>query len=911
MALAPGTTLGHYTVTSLLGEGGMGQVWEATDTQLNRQVALKILPDAFADDPDRLVRFQREAQILASLNHPNIAAIHGIEEANGTRALVLELVEGPTLADRIAQGAIPIKDALPIATQIAEALEAAHEAGVIHRDLKPANVKVKDDGTVKVLDFGLAKALDATPEGDPSQSPTLTAAATQIGVIMGTAAYMSPEQARGKPVDKRADIWAFGVVLLEMLTGRKVFEGEDVSMTLSGVLQREPDWSHLPSTVSPSLLVFLHRCLDKDPKQRVGDIRDVRLALEGAFEAGPHGPAVATESRSRLWGRPALFALGAASVAAAIAGTTVWMMVEPSAPLLVARSRFLLPADQQFTSAFSQVVDVSPDGAQLVYSANQQLFLRTISELEARPIAGTEGGLGFLAGTSTPLFSPDGQFIVYYDGAFRKIGTDGGTAVTLSQGDPPWGMSWSEDWIVFGQAANGVMRVSANGGTPEQLVTVGSDELAAHPQMLPGTEVVLFTLASAQATGQDRWDTARIVAQTLDSDERKTIVEGGSHARYLATGHLVYALGGTLFAVPFDDRRLEVTGGAVPVVEGVRRSSNFGLATGAAFYGVSSTGSLVFVPGGDPASSERRVLMVPREGDTEPLSLPPDAYRSLRISPDDQRIAFHTEDGQEANIWVYDLAGDRAAQRLTFEGWNRFPIWSGDGQRVVFQSDREGDRALYWQPADGAGLAERLTEPEQGAAHVPESWSPVEDRFSYSEMAQGVVSLWTFSMSDAQTTRFGDAQSIAPFNAEFSPDGNWLAYTLRSGTGANVYVEPFPATGAKYQITTENGHHPVWLPDGPGLSYRIGNSVQVAVSVNTTPSFSFGNPVSAVTAGLPPVEAFTSRSYDVTRDGSAFLAVAPDADVSEAQPPGQVGASQEIRIVLNWFEELKRLVPTN
>ena len=323
----------------------------------------------------------------------------------------------------------------------------------------------------------------------------------------------------------------------------------------------------------------------------------------------------------------------------------------------------------------------SPDGAQLVYAANQQLFLRTISELEARPIAGTEGGLGFLVGTTTPVFSPDGQFIAYYDGAFKKIGTGGGTAV-------------------------------------------------------------------------------------------KTIVEGGSHARYLATGHLVYALGGTLFAVPFDDRRLEVTGGAVPVVEGVRRSSNFGLGTGAAFYGVSSTGSLVFVPGGNPALLERRFLMVPREGDAESLSLPPDAYRSLRISPDDQRIAFHTEDGQEANIWVYDLAGDRAAQRLTFEGWNRFPIWSGDGQRVVFQSDREGDRALYWQPADGAGPAERLTEPGQGAAHVPESWSPVEDRFSYSEMAQGVVSLWTFSMSDAQATRFGDAQSIAPFNSEFSPDGN-------------------------------------------------------------------------------------------------------------------------------------------
>ena len=440
MPLNVGTRLGHYDVTALLGEGGMGQVWQATDTQLNRQVALKILPDAFAADPDRLARFTREAQILASLNHPNIAAIYGIEEAEGTRALVLELVEGPTVADRISKGPIPLDEALPIAKQIAEALEAAHEAGVIHRDLKPASIKVREDGTVKVLDFGLAKALDPDPDVDPSLSPTLTAAATQMGVIMGTAAYMSPEQARGKPVDKRADIWAFGVVLLEMLTARKVFEGEDVSMTLSGVLQREPDWSHLPSAVSPSLLVFLHRCLDKDPKQRVGDIRDVRLAMEGAFET----PASPSESLPPTGSRR-LAPLVTFVAGALLAGGAFWALTgsQPTAPGRVIRY-VVGPPDGHSIGPTSEEA-LSPDGHRLVYSATdagglQRLFLLERDEVEAVPLAGTTGAIA-------PFFSPDGEWVGFGAGnALKTLSLAGGTAKTLATGDSiVLGAAWGPD----------------------------------------------------------------------------------------------------------------------------------------------------------------------------------------------------------------------------------------------------------------------------------------------------------------------------------------------------------------------------------------------------------------------------------------------------------------------------------
>ena len=482
MALNPGTRLGHYDVTSLLGEGGMGQVWQATDTQLGRQVALKILPDAFASDPDRLARFTREAQVLASLNHPNIAAIHGIEEdeVEGRRALVLELVEGPTLADRIAQGAIPIEDALPIAKQIAEALEAAHEAGVIHRDLKPANIKVREDGTVKVLDFGLAKALDPSPEGDPSQSPTLTAAATQMGVILGTAAYMSPEQARGKPVDKRTDIWAFGVVLYEMLSGARPFRGEDVSLTLASVMKSDVNVATLPTDVPPAVRTVLHRCLEKDPRQRMRDIGDVQLAMAGRFETTlTASPTLVEAPRPKVWQRPAP-ALAAGLLVAVLTGLVVWGL-RPGDARDVTRFAYDLPPGHQLRNSSRGVLAVSPDGRRFVYNTVEGLYVQSMDALEAILLPGTEGPL------RAPFFAPDGQSIGYdtSPGQLRRLALSGGAPIVIGDVAGLTSANWEADGTILFAERAGVMRVSANGGAPELVIPAAEGEQLDAPRLLP------------------------------------------------------------------------------------------------------------------------------------------------------------------------------------------------------------------------------------------------------------------------------------------------------------------------------------------------------------------------------------------------------------------------------------------
>ena len=560
MALSVGSTIAHYEVTALIGEGGMGEVWEATDTKLNRQVALKILPEAFATDPDRLARFQREAQVLASLNHPGIAAIYGIEETDNTRALVLELVEGPTLADRITQGSIPIEEALPIAKQIAEALEAAHEAGVIHRDLKPANIKVRDDGTVKVLDFGLAKALVGEGQtADLSQTATVTAAGTRAGVILGTAAYMSPEQASGKPLDRRTDVWAFGCVFYEMLTARQAFPGDSLSEVIAGVIKSEPDWDILPSQVAPLLRSFLRRCLAKEPKQRIRDIGDVSLALEGAFETdGWQTAESAAVPQLAVWRR----ALPVA-VALVVGGFGMWVLMrsppEPRAPVV----RFSIPlaTDDTFSYSGRHVLAVSPAGTHVVYTVNGGLSLRPVDRLQATPVSGTE------AEARSPFFSPDGQQIGFYAaGQLQRVSISGGASVTLAEADNPWGASWgADDSILYGQGPQGIWRVPATGGAPEQVISVEDGEEAHGPHLLPGGQWVLFTWRPAGAS----WDQARIVLHSLASDERIMLIDGGRDARYVPTGHLVYGLDGALLAVPFDLATRQVTGGAVPLVDGV------------------------------------------------------------------------------------------------------------------------------------------------------------------------------------------------------------------------------------------------------------------------------------------------------------------------------------------------------
>ena len=550
----------------------MGEVYRARDAKLNRDVALKVLPELFARDPDRLARFKREAQVLASLNHPNIAAIYGLEETNGVQALVLELVEGPTLADRIAHGPIPVDEALPIARQIAEALEAAHEQGIIHRDLKPANIKLRPDGTVKVLDFGLAKALEpgAAAGGDVTASPTITSPAmTQMGVILGTAAYMSPEQAKGRQADKRSDVWAFGAVLYEMLSGQRAFKGDDIADMIAAVLRQDVDWTALPASTPAPVRRLIARCLDRDVRQRLRDIGEARIVLDDPFAPASGGPAAPVLApHAPLWRRAIPLVL-CAIVAGALAGTAAWYL-KPSAPRTVSRFRFTLPQGLSFTGLARRAIAISPDGTQMVYVANGRLYLRSMSEPDAKAIQGTEG----YQAVANPVFSPDGRSVAFHataDQTLKKIAVTGGAAVTICAANIPFGMSWGSGDIVFSAGSQSIMRVSSDGGTPEVIVGLKAGEVAENPQMLPGGQHVLFTLATG--TALNRWDTADIVVQSVASAERKTLIAGGSDAHYLPTGHLVYAVRGSVFAVPFDVQRLEV---GSPVPSGPRCHASVG-----------------------------------------------------------------------------------------------------------------------------------------------------------------------------------------------------------------------------------------------------------------------------------------------------------------------------------------------
>jgi serine/threonine-protein kinase len=922
VSLGPGARLGPYEITAQIGVGGMGEVYEATDTNLKRAVAIKVLPGAVASDAERLARFQREAEVLASLNHPNIASIYGLERSDGATALVMELVKGETLADRIARGPIPLSEALPIARQIAEALEAAHEQGIIHRDLKPANIKVRSDGTVKVLDFGLAKASEPTSglSSSLSLSPTITSPAmTQMGVILGTAAYMSPEQAKGRAADKRSDVWAFGCVLFEMLAGRPAFDGEDVTDVIASVVRAEPSWSALPPDVPPLVRALLQRCLEKDRKRRVADISAVIFAIS---EHAVTSLSVAPVSISAVATRPVLrqalpflvTALVAALAAGALTAASVWFFGLRAPMPTVSRFTVSLPAGEQFAAPAFSVVAISPDGTQIVYAANQRLFLRSMSLLTPRLIAGTERTSGFAGG---PFFSPDGRFVAFWEGTtpstftLKKIDVNGGVAVPICQTPTSFGGSWgSDDTIVFGQQ-KGIMRVSANGGQPELIVEAKRGETVLGPQVLPGGRSILFTLARdivspTAASSVERWDKALIVVQSLTSGARKTVVDGGSDARYVESGHLVYAVGDALFAVPFDLNREEVTGPSVPVLDGVRRGAFAQVESGVAQFSVSKTGSLVYAPAQVGAeTTQRDLVIINRKGDAESLRLPRRGYESPRVSPKGNELAFATSDTTEANVWIYELAGTRSPRQLTFEGRNRYPIWTADGQRVAFQSDRDGDLGVFWQRADGTTAAERLTKAETGAAHIPRAWSPdgrtllvaVTQDFNFAK------SLFAFSVADRKVTPVVEAtQSTDPADATFSSDGRWIAYS----SDAQIFVQPFPAMSAKYSIPTR-AVHPIWSRDGNELYFEaLGpRGLLNVLNVTTQPIFAFGNPVTVPTG---PVQlGFTSleRQYDVMPNGRGLVA-ALNVRQSESEAP----LVTQIQVVLNWAEELKRLAPT-
>jgi len=949
MPVAAGSRLGPYEVVSPLGAGGMGEVWRARDTKLNREVALKILPEAFALDADRLARFKREAQVLAALNHPHIGAIYGFEESNGIHALVLELVDGPTLADRIAHGPIPLDDALPIAKQIAEALEAAHEQGIIHRDLKPANVKLRADGTVKVLDFGLAKLIEADaggsrpPGGAMTQSPTITTPAmTMAGMIFGTAAYMSPEQARGRRVDRRADIWAFGCVLFEMLAGKRVFDGEDVTEVIAAVVKSEPDWEALPGSVSGQVRLLLKRCLEKDPRMRIGEIGTVRFLLSETIPAlVMTASAVEADQRAIAPHRRLRRIVGTGIVWLAIVGIAVFVTRALSrrddrAPQLV-RFAMVPPAAQPLSiSGFDPDVAISPDGSHIVYRAIDRtaittanrlshLVVRAIGELDARPLPDT-------AGARFPFVSPDGRWVGFFLGAeLKRVPISGGPPTTVCRlSRNPRGGSWGpDDTIVFAtdDPATGLIRVPAGGGDQKVLTkpNVARGEDHWFPSFLPDGRAVLFTIVLADRMAIENRQVAIV---DLKTGESKVLIPGASAATYTDSGHLIFAGATSLRAVPFDASRREVLGDQTPVSE----QPLVGGTIGGADFAISRSGTLVYIPGTVASEVRRSLVWVDRRGREEPIAAPLRAYTLLRLSPDGTRVALDIRD-QQNDIWVWDLARQTLTPLTFSPAADRNPVWTPDSRRIIFASTRDGALHLYWQAADGTGSVERLTTPTDGAGAgfflLPMAVSGDGDGMRVLLNRGGDLAVLTIKASGVSASRphaGGEkpAQGVAspspaaessrttkvlfetPFtedNAEISPDGRWLAYQSNESNPSQVYVRPFPnVDDGRWQVSTTGGVKPAWARNGRELFYVAPDHEFMAVPVMpATTTFLWGNPVKLFDA--PYYYSAVNRTYDIGADGR-FLMI---NDATPKDPSTTTPAS--LMVVLNWTEELKQRLP--
>jgi eukaryotic-like serine/threonine-protein kinase len=890
-----GRRIGSFVVGERIGSGGMGDVYRASDTRLGRDVAIKVLPPAFSSDAERVVRFEREARVLAALDHPHIATIHGVEDADGVHALVLALVEGETLADRLAAGAISLGDALQYARQIADALETAHDRGIVHRDLKPGNIKVTPEGAIKVLDFGLAMTVPVLFDRSHGDGRTPPVQVTREGTLIGSVAYMSPEQAAGRPIDKRADVWAFGCVLFEMVTGQRAFPGDAAVEVLGAIMSAEPDWRQVPDSVPAPIRRLLRRCLEKDLERRLPHLGVARLEIDDVFQSG-NMPAPGRARQRWLWG------LAGVAVAGTIAALMLWpagsraptgptpQVVRFSEPLVRPAGDWHLPQ-----------LAISPDGGQIVYVSTGGLYLRSIGDDDGRLIAGSEGIV------SNPAFSPDGRSIAFFSGdassggAIKIVPIDGGSATYLISLDfPPYGMSWTDAGMLFGRSfgkgEKGVVRVPLAGGPEEQLIRTG-EEFVHGPQLLPDGQTILFTLAAGLSA--DRWDKARIVAQSLTSGERRVLVEGGADARYLPSGHLLYARGDSVFAVSFDAERNEVRGATVPVVRGVARAN--APFSGAAHIVASGTGALVYVPASQPSYD---LAIIGQDGAVRRLPFPSAAYRYPRISPDASRLAVGIENGDDAEIWVGELKGLDALRRLTFDGRNRFPVWSANGERIAFQSDRDGDAGIFWQRADGTDRAERLTAATAGESHFPLVWSPNGESLLF-DVARGAdYSLWSYSTKTGETSRVGDVGSGIPPNAVISPDGRWIAYNTRDSDKFLISVQPFPPTGARYQVA-EGGIFPAWSADGRQLFYFHGPSMLSMVEVLQRPVLTVGRPQDLWRQGTDKQMMGTGsvprRGFDIMPSGT-FLSLAP-AGGSVANE------GKRLQVVINWGEELRRLVP--
>ena len=890
-----GTTISHYKVLEKIGEGGMGVVYRATDTKLNRDVALKILPEQFASDSQRMARFQREAEVLASLDHPNIGQIFGIEEAGQTKALVLQLIEGPTLAERIAQGPIPVEDALKIALQITEGLEAAHGKGVIHRDLKPANIKITPEGQVKILDFGLAKLFEEeSPITDISQSPTLTAAATRAGVILGTAAYMSPEQASGAATDKRVDIWSFGVVLFEMLTGRQMFTGKTVSHILADVLRAEPDWNNLPAGLHPRLRMLLERCLEKEAKDRLSGISDARVDIQKAL-ADPSGVLVQPTGDVVQAPRRRILPWVLAVVLSAVVGVAVWSVMSPAPPRL-ARFAISEAPNVSFITRSAPSVTISPDGTRIVYvGPGSQLYVRAVDQLDAVAL---RGGVGI-----NPFISPDGNWVGFRDGSdntLKKVSIHGGPPVVLSEGfGGIAGASWGADGtIIFGTyQPNGLFRVSAAGSEEREVLTNLEEGESGHrwPEILPGGRIVLFTVEKGQGESN-----REIAALNLETGERKLLIPGGSNPHYAATGHIVYGLDGTLRAVPFDLDAVEVKGDPIPVLEGVVTQ-----ARGDAHFSLANDGTLVYVPEtGGGVAEQLTFVWVDREGREEPVAAEPRVYQEFSLSPDGTKIAVRVIGPENQDVWIYDLVRD-TQMRLTFDpAIEAFPIWTPDGQRVAFGGQ---GISLSWKAADGTGEVETLV--ESPSNQVPQAFSPDGTALVFWDRNSpgGGANLGMLSLEGERISTLLLETEFDEQNAALSPDGRWMAYESNESGEFEVYVRPFPdVTGGRWQVSSGGGGWPLWSPNGRELFYT-GSEGMMAVPIETEPIFTQGTvnllfdlgPYWRPSGGAP------WRRIDISPEGDRFLML------KEGSGSDETAAATSIIVVLNWFEELKRLVPTN